>query len=184
MKKVFTSRIFAFILGAVIFSSITVAAHTIFANDIGYTPKDTTWKKSNGEDITNVKDAIDELYNKASARSEELNITLYQDLSENDNIRRRTTITKTFTAEANTIYYILGVYSWSTSNPSVNQKILHIGDDFGAITSFSSNVEVLDSNTSPFIKIKTNDAGTVTINMNASASNSSEADSLFLQIYK
>ena len=66
MKKVFKSRIFAFVLGAIIFSGITaVSAYTIFANDIGYTPKDSTWKKSNGEDITNVKDAIDELYSKA-----------------------------------------------------------------------------------------------------------------------
>lgn len=67
MKKIFKSRIFAFILGTLIFSGITVvSAYTILANDIGYTPKDTTWKKSNGEDITNVKDAIDELYLKSN----------------------------------------------------------------------------------------------------------------------
>ena len=67
MKKAFKSRIFAFVLGAIIFSGITaVSAYTILANDIGYTPKDSTWKKSNGEDITNVKDAIDELYTKAN----------------------------------------------------------------------------------------------------------------------
>ncbi len=64
--RILKSRIFAFILGAVIFGGIVgVSAYTIFANDIGYTPKDSTWKKSNGEDITNVKDAIDELYIKA-----------------------------------------------------------------------------------------------------------------------
>ena len=67
MNKVFKSRIFAFVLGAILFGSIgVVSAYTIFANDIGYTPKDSTWKKSNGEDITNVKDAIDELYSKAN----------------------------------------------------------------------------------------------------------------------
>ena len=66
MKKIFKSRIFAFILGAILFGGIgVVSAYTILANDIGYTPKDTTWKKSNGEDITNVKDAIDELYIKS-----------------------------------------------------------------------------------------------------------------------
>ena len=65
MKRIFRkSNIFSFLLGAIIFGGIVgVSAYTIFANDIGYTPKDKTWKKSNGEDITNVKDAIDELYN-------------------------------------------------------------------------------------------------------------------------
>ena len=62
MKKFIKNNIIGFILGAVIFSSITVAAYSVLANDIGYTPKDNTWKKANGEDITNVKDAIDELY--------------------------------------------------------------------------------------------------------------------------
>ena len=66
MKKFIKNNIIGFILGAVIFSSITVAAYSILANDIGYTPSDSTWKKSNGEDITNVKDAIDELYNKSA----------------------------------------------------------------------------------------------------------------------
>ena len=65
MKKFIKNNIIGFILGAVIFSSITVAAYSVLANDIRYTPKDSTWKKSNGEDITNVSEAIDELYNKA-----------------------------------------------------------------------------------------------------------------------
>ena len=40
-----------------IFGSIgVVSAYTILANDIGYTPKDTTWE------VDNVKDAIDDLY--------------------------------------------------------------------------------------------------------------------------
>ena len=70
MKKIIKSRVFAFILGAIIFGSIgVVSAYTIFADNIGYTPKDSTWKKSNGEDITNVKDAIDELYNKANTNN-------------------------------------------------------------------------------------------------------------------
>lgn len=65
MKIIIKSRLFAFILGALIFSGITgVAAYNMFAKDIKYTPSDTTWKKSNGEDITNVEEAIDELYNK------------------------------------------------------------------------------------------------------------------------
>ena len=68
MKQIFKkSNIFSFLLGALIFTGITsVAAYTILAKDIEYTPSDSTWKKSNGEDITNVKDAIDELYVSAS----------------------------------------------------------------------------------------------------------------------
>ena len=71
MKKIFKkSNIFSFLLGAIIFGGIVgVSAYTILANDIGYTPKDSTWKKSNGEDITNVKDAIDELYIKAQVQT-------------------------------------------------------------------------------------------------------------------
>ena len=65
IQKLFRkSNIFSFILGAIIFGSIgVVSAYTLYANDIEYTPKDTTWKKEDGSDITNVKEAIDELYN-------------------------------------------------------------------------------------------------------------------------
>ena len=67
MKKIIKNPIFTFILGALIFGGIAgVSAYTLFANDIRYTPKDSTWKKSNGENITNVGDAIDELYTKAN----------------------------------------------------------------------------------------------------------------------
>ena len=63
MNNFFKSRLFAFILGSVIFSGITsVAAYTFFASNIGYTPTDESWKKFNDEDITNIKDALDELY--------------------------------------------------------------------------------------------------------------------------
>ena len=68
MSKIIKSRIFTFVLGAVIFSGITgVAAYSMFAKDIKYTPSDTTWKKSNGDSITNVEDAIDELYENSNA---------------------------------------------------------------------------------------------------------------------
>ena len=63
MRKILKkNNIFAFILGAIIFGSIgVVSAYAIFANDIGYTPKDTTWE------VDNVKDAIDDLYAKSSS---------------------------------------------------------------------------------------------------------------------
>ena len=61
MKKIFKkSNIFSFLLGALIFSGITgVVAATMLANDVSYSPKDTTLK------VDNVKDAIDDLYTKA-----------------------------------------------------------------------------------------------------------------------
>lgn len=61
MKKIFRkSNIFSFILGSIIFGGIgVVSAHTIFATDIGYTSKSSTWK------VDNVKDAIDDLYEKS-----------------------------------------------------------------------------------------------------------------------
>ena len=70
MKNILRSRIFTFVVGAIIFSGITgVAAYTMIANKIGYTPKDSTWKKSNGENITNVEEALDELYGEKSVLS-------------------------------------------------------------------------------------------------------------------
>ena len=62
MKK----YIMGFILGIILTTSITVLASTLLASQIQYTPE---WKKSNGEDITNVKDAIDELYLKSTQKS-------------------------------------------------------------------------------------------------------------------
>lgn len=71
MKKIINNPIFTFVLGALIFGGIVgVSAYTILVNDIGYTPSDSTWKKTNGEDITNVKDAIDDLYDKTNNKSD------------------------------------------------------------------------------------------------------------------
>ena len=67
MKKVIKNPIFTFILGILI-SGATVYAASYAAKDISFTPKDSAWKKSNGEDITNVKDAIDELYSKNNGK--------------------------------------------------------------------------------------------------------------------
>lgn len=59
MKLFKKDNILAFLLGAVIFGSIgVVSAYSILANDIGYTPNDTTWE------VDNVKNAIDDLYTK------------------------------------------------------------------------------------------------------------------------
>lgn len=81
MKKTFRKGyIFSFILGAVIFGGIVgVSAYTILSNNIEYTPTDSTWKKTNGEDITNVKEAIDELYMKKNSNVYFLNGTMTED---------------------------------------------------------------------------------------------------------
>ena len=61
--KIFKNSIFTFILGAIIFGSIGVVASQLFATSVKYEPE---WKKSNGEDIKNVSEAIDELYTLAA----------------------------------------------------------------------------------------------------------------------
>lgn len=58
MKKIFKKPIFMFILGGIVFSGIAVLA-SIAATSITYEP---SWTKANGDPITNVKDALDELY--------------------------------------------------------------------------------------------------------------------------
>lgn len=64
MKKIIKNPLLTFILGAIIFGGIgIVSAYTLFAGDIGYTPKDATWE------VDNVKDAIDELYEKKDIKS-------------------------------------------------------------------------------------------------------------------
>ena len=79
MKKFFKSRIFSFILGAIIFSGITsVAAYSLFAESVGYTPAHTSWKKSNGEDITNVKEALDELFLKYHNDNKNIDLRLFK----------------------------------------------------------------------------------------------------------
>ena len=51
--------IFMFILGIIIAGSIGVLAYNVSANNIGYSPE---WTKANGDPITKVGEALDELY--------------------------------------------------------------------------------------------------------------------------
>ena len=61
MKKILTNRLFLVLLTAIIVASGTAyATIKIQATEIGYDGG--TWKKSDGTDITNAKEAIDELY--------------------------------------------------------------------------------------------------------------------------
>ena len=71
MKKIFKSNlkvVVAVVITAIICITGSVyAAREIFASNVSYEPSDTTWKKTNGEDIENVEDAINELYTKAGS---------------------------------------------------------------------------------------------------------------------
>ena len=58
MKKIIKNPIFTFILGSIIFSSVTVLASQILARDIEYTKDGVT---------TDVESALNDLYDKASA---------------------------------------------------------------------------------------------------------------------
>jgi len=60
MKKMIGSRVFSFILGALIFSGMTVFAYSISSKDISFTPSDSNWE------VDNVEDAMNSLYENAS----------------------------------------------------------------------------------------------------------------------
>ena len=128
MKKIFKSRVFAFVLGALLFGSIgVVSAYTILANDIGYTPSDTTWE------VDNVKDAIDELYIKKQLSS--------VSLAGKESITGNTTMTYTFQEDIE-----LGLVIVSASN-NINDTSYYTA----TIQSLSSgNYSSLDNSTSSF----------------------------------
>ena len=69
MKSMKNNYIILVILVIIIGSIGVVSAYTMLAGDISYTPDDPTWKKANGEDIANVQEAIDELYNKSNEKN-------------------------------------------------------------------------------------------------------------------
>ena len=67
MKRIIKNNLLGFILGIIVTTALTVSASILYqASEIGYTPKDNTWKKSNGDKIETIEDAIDELYVKAA----------------------------------------------------------------------------------------------------------------------
>lgn len=56
MKKLFNSKIFYFVLGAVLFSGMTVFAYSLNLSDISYTPTNENFE------VNNAQEAIDKLY--------------------------------------------------------------------------------------------------------------------------
>ena len=66
MKKILKSRLFFFLLGAIIFGGIGVFASDILASHITYDNTTSGLKDSNNQDVTTVQGAIDVLYDKAN----------------------------------------------------------------------------------------------------------------------
>ena len=63
MKKILKNPIFTFILGVILTVGITsVFAFSFLAQDVGFTPTDTSWKNDDETNIENVSDALDSLY--------------------------------------------------------------------------------------------------------------------------
>lgn len=73
MKRIIKSRIFLVIVTAIICTSIGVYAASYAANDVSFTPKNTNWKKEDGTNITNVKDALDDLYSNRPSSNDFVN---------------------------------------------------------------------------------------------------------------
>jgi len=100
MKEFIKSRVFAFILGAIIFGSIgVISASTILAKDISYTPNDETWN------VNNIGDAIDDLYANAHSKSKIIKNYIANDLPNNGSY-----VEKVYTdaVEKGTYYLIVG----------------------------------------------------------------------------
>ena len=69
MKNFIKNNIMGFIIGGILFGSIgAVSAYNMFANNIGYDNTYSQLKKSDNQDVENVQDAIDILYNKINNR--------------------------------------------------------------------------------------------------------------------
>ena len=62
MKKIFKSRLFFFILGAAVFSTVSVLADSLLASNIEYNPTDNTFE------VDKVNTALDELYERTKLR--------------------------------------------------------------------------------------------------------------------
>jgi len=57
MKKIFKNRLFCFLLGAILFSSVAVyATSTLLSKNVTFTPENSDWN------VSNVEDALNDLY--------------------------------------------------------------------------------------------------------------------------
>ena len=124
MKRIFKNPIFTFILGGILFGSITgVVAYSYSSNDISYTPKDTNWN------VDNVGSAIDDLYN--NRISENAFGTVLYSSSQGDKIGKRSTSLNVSKGK----YIIAAVKgtNWCSSEsswPNLNTSEFNLGSDY------------------------------------------------------
>ena len=121
MKRIFKNPIFTFILGGILFGSITgVVAYSYSSNDISYTPKDTNWN------VDNVGSAIDDLYN--NRISENAFGTVLYSSSQGDKIGKRSTSLNVSNNNLNTSEFNLGSdYENLSCNNADNCTIKQLG---------------------------------------------------------
>ncbi len=162
MNKVLKSRIFSFILGAVIFGGIVgVSAYSILASDIEYTPQDATWE------VDNVSDALNELYIKSSISKTEVIVSKNQWVE-----------TITFTPSPEYKYYILTNLIWYSQKKIYSDCINYIdisnveNATYFNVGSAGRNSDVASGATRSFLIIPTGTEN-VTINLNYGADSAS-----------
>ena len=170
MKNIIKSRVFTFILGAIIFGSIGVYAAT------QYNASQITYNK-NGK--ATVEAALNDLYTKNNNK-----LTLVHDLSDNstESIVRKSTETRTFSVEANQIYYIFCEYYMTGYSDNRIVSSENISMSFAP----SNSVQVLnDSNIPNVVKIKAINSGNITATLtNLGDDNSNFRGKLFMKVYK
>jgi len=160
MKKIGKSHIFAFVLGAILFSGITgVAAYTVLASDISFTPSDTTWKTEDGEDITNVQDAIDSLYIKGDKKMPDSIRLLLRGDSYSNSYNTTALISIDGTIKNTYKYFKIDTL---TKNTYVSSCTINYWDSSqGKAFQYETNKEYLtaSTNTSTFLNVKSKSNG-------------------------
>ena len=129
MKKLLKSRLFFFILGALVFSISAVFAYSYFAQGVGFVPSDTSWN------VDNIKDALDELKEKIKwSRPATIYSAAYDEI----------------------YYYDEGEKVILAVTDSTGKSANAIIPDVASLTIYSSVAKDINDNTSPYSKTITN----------------------------
>ena len=115
IKKILKSRIFYFVLGAIIFGSLGAYAATVASVDISYS------NSNSGSSATNVKAALDDLYSKVGDGT-----TTVKEGSFTTNASSAVTVTLGFKPRILFVYWVSG-----TSNIVVDFYLTSAGFTFG-----------------------------------------------------
>ena len=163
MMKILRSQIFAFVMGAILFSVLSVLAATLNSKDILFNPQNTNWK------VDNVNDALNYLYGIA-----DLNLELYS----SDSITGTLTTSRknSFSITKGKYLLIINVYNAGATITGLNttatlsstgnvtfKKIKSVVNGYDTVHSASSNLMVYDvvcDATNATITINSSDGGT------------------------